>query len=83
LAYGTLEGKSEAHGAGQMKRIPKGSIGEVLGQDPTTGWVDCIFVGPQENAGPMEPFHVRAWVEPKILTHMPNIKPPGPAIRRR
>lgn len=81
--YGVAEGKSEAHGAGQYKAIPKGSIGEVLGQDPTTGWVDVMFVGPQANAGPMEPYHIRAWIEPSNLTPMPGIKKPGPAIRRR
>lgn len=80
--YGVMEGKSELHGAGQYKEIPKGSIGEVLGQDPTTGWVDVIFAGPQADAGPMEPFHVRAFLEPEKLTAMPNIKKPGPFIQR-
>ncbi len=81
--YGVLEGKSEEHGAGQYKLIPKGSIGEVLGQDPTLGWVDVIFAGPQAKAGPMEPYHIRAWIEPSKLTPMPNIQKPGPAVRRR
>jgi hypothetical protein len=81
--YGVAEGKSEAHGAGRPTLIPKGSIGEVLGQDPTMGWVDCIFVEPMANAGPMEPYHVRAWIEPSNLKSRPDIQKPGPAIRRR
>lgn len=81
--YGIMEGKSEEHGAGQHKLIPKGSIGEVLGQDPTTGWVDVAFAGPQAQAGPMEPYHVRAWIEPGNLTPMPGVKKPGPFIKRR
>jgi hypothetical protein len=81
--YGIMEGKSEDHGAGQYKLIPKGSIGEVLGQDPTTGWVDVAFAGPQAAAGPMEPYHVRAYLEPSKLTPMPHIQKPGPFIRRR
>jgi Zn ribbon nucleic-acid-binding protein len=78
---GIAEGKSEGHGAGEYRNIPKNSIGEVLGQDPTTGWVDCIF--PLHDSGPMEPFHVRAWIDPSKLTPMPNIKRPGPFIKRR
>lgn len=81
--WGIMEGKSEDHGAGQFKEIPARSIGEVLGQDPNTGWVDVAFAGPQANAGPMEPYHVRAWVDPGKLTPMPGIQKPGPFVRRR
>lgn len=81
--YGILEGKSKAHGAGGYKLIPAGSIGEVLGEDATTGWVDVAFPGPQAEAGPMEPYHVRAWIDSKNLTAMPGIKKPGPFVRRR
>lgn len=80
--YGIMQGKSEEHGAGQYKLIPKNSIGEVLGQDPTTGWVDVLFAGPQSDAGPMEPYAVRAWIEPQSLTPS-SVPKPGPAIRRR
>ena len=80
--YGVLEGKSEEHGAGGYKLIPKGSIGEVRGVDQSTGWVDVIFAGPQADAGPMEPYHVRAIVEPGMLTAMPHIKKPGPFLKR-
>lgn len=64
---GILQGKSETHGAGGHKEIPENSVGEVIGQDPTTGWVDVIFEGPQKDAGPLEPFSVRAWLEPERL----------------
>lgn len=79
--YGIAEGKSEEHGSGQWKTIKKNSIGEVLGQDPTTGWVDCAF--PIHDSGPMEPYHIRAWIEPANLTKMPGIKKPGPWIKRK
>jgi hypothetical protein len=79
--YGVAEGKSEAHGAGSYRLVTKNSIGEVLGTDPTTGWVDVIF--PIHDAGPMEPYHIRALVEPGQLTPMPNVKKPGPFLRRR
>lgn len=78
---GIAEGKSKDHGAGQYREIKKNSIGEVLGQDPTTGWVDVIF--PLHKSGPMEPYHVRAWLDPSDLTPMPGVKKPGPFIKRR
>jgi hypothetical protein len=80
---GVMEGKDPAHGAGGFKEIPAKSIGEVISQDETTGFVDVIFAGPQAEAGPLEPYHVQAYIEPNKLTLMPNIKPPGPFIRRR
>jgi hypothetical protein len=79
--YGIAEGKSEQHGAGKYRLIAQNSIGEVLGQDPTTGWVDVIF--PIHDAGPMEPYHIRALIEPSMLTPMPHIQKPGPFIKRR
>jgi hypothetical protein len=79
--YGIAEGKSTEHGSGEYRTIAKNSIGEVLGQDPTTKWVDCIF--PIHDAGPMEPYHIRAWIDPSNLTPMPGIKKPGPFLRRK
>jgi hypothetical protein len=79
--YGIAEGKSEQHGAGQYREVIKNSIGEVLGQDQTTGWVEVIF--PLNDTGPMEPYLVRLWIEPEKLTPMLNVKAPGPFIRRR
>lgn len=78
---GIAEGKSEAHGAGQFRTIPKNSIGEVMGQDPTTGWVEVIFA--IHDTGPMEPYHVRCFLDPSSLTPMPGVAKPGPFITRR
>lgn len=80
--YGITEGKSEAHGAGQYKEVPKNSMGEVLGQDDFTGWVEVIFEGPQDKAKAMEPYHVRAFVEPEKLTPMDMGGIYRPRIRR-
>lgn len=79
--YGVAEGKSVEHGAGGYREIPKNAIVEVLGQDPTTGWVDCIW--PLNNSGPMEPYHVRAWIPAEDLTPRPDVRKPGPFIKRR
>lgn len=81
--HGIAEGKSPAHGAGEYHSIlerTKG-VGEVLGQDPTTGWVDVIF--PLDDTGPMEPYHLRAWIDPSKLQLLPNTPKPGPFIKRR
>lgn len=64
--YGVAEGKSEEHGAGEYRPVPKGAVVEVLGQDPTTRWVDVAW--PLRDSGPMEPYHVRLWVDPGKLT---------------
>lgn len=79
--YGVAEGKSVEHGAGGYREIPKNAIVEVLGQDPTTGWVDCIW--PLKDSGPMEPYHVRAWIPAEDLTPRPDVRKPGPFIKRR
>lgn len=76
--WGMAEGKSEEYGAGQYQPVPEGSTGEVLGQDPSTGWVECIF--PLEG-GPMTPYHVRCFVEPSDL-EASRQSPPGPFIKR-
>lgn len=73
---GVLEGKSEEHGAGQYKEIPKNSIGDVVYQDKTTGLVEAVFVGPQRKAGPMEPYHIRVFLEPEQLTKLPGSRAP-------
>lgn len=76
---GIAEGKSEPHGAGQYQEIPAGKLGEVMGQDELTGWVETIF--PLDESGPMEPYHVRAFLEPKNLKIVAY--PPGsPFVKR-
>lgn len=78
-AYGLAEGKSEAYGAGQYQPVPAGSTGEVLSQDPTTGWVEVIF--PLEG-GPLTPYHVKCYVDTSDIEHTRQ-RPPGPFIKRR
>lgn len=76
---GVAEGKSEEHGAGQYVEVPKGAVCECLGQDPTTGWVDIAW--PLKDSGPMEPYHVRLWVEPSKLTLLADRS--TPFVKRR
>ena len=64
-AYGIAEGKSEAHGAGQYRAIPAGTHGEVLGQDPTTGWVEIIL--PLKDSSYLEPYHVKVFCDPSEI----------------
>lgn len=82
---GTWIGKSEAHGAGSYTTIPAGSVGECLGQDPT-GLVNVLFMnkalGVQE-FGELMPYGATAWFWPSDLVQRTDIKPPGPAVRRR
>ena len=78
--YGVAEGKSEEHGAGQYRNIPAGSEGEVLGQDPSTGWVEVIF--PLHETSYLEPFHVKMFCNPSDIEHT-NKTPPGTFIKRR
>lgn len=79
-AFGMAEGRSEAHGSGQYREVPEGSTGEVIGQDATTGFIDAIF--PLDDSGPMEPYHVRCFLEPADVAKT-RIRPPGPFIKRR
>jgi hypothetical protein len=76
---GLAEGKSEEHGAGQYQEIPAGATGEVMSQDPTLGWVECIF---PLDGGELTPYHVRVFCDPADLKKT-KIRPPGPFIRRR
>lgn len=78
--YGIAEGKSDAHGNGQYQPVPAGSTGEVLGQDETTGWIEAIF--PLDESGPLEPYHVRCFLEPSDVEGT-RLRPPGPFIKRR
>jgi hypothetical protein len=56
-------------------------IGEVLGKDPTTGWTEVIF--PLDKTGPLQPYHIRAWLREDQLRLRPDIQKPGPFIKRR
>jgi hypothetical protein len=82
--WGTLIGRSEEHGSGQSVKIPKGSVGEVLGEDPTTGMVNVLFENKMtENMGNLQPNGVVAWFFPSEVNIRMDIRPPGPAVRRR
>lgn len=70
-------------GAGQQKTIPQNSVGEVLGTDPATGMVNVYFAGPQAEAGKLQPHGVTGWFFPQELAIRTDVRPPGPAIRRR
>jgi hypothetical protein len=59
-------------------------IGEVMGHDNIQGMgqvVEVIF--PLDKTGPLQPYHIRAWLRPEQLRLRPDIQPPGPMIRRR
>lgn len=75
-------GQTVGLNAGQTKEIPANSIGEVLGVDPL-GLVNVYFAGPQAEVGRMEPHGVTGWFWPKDLAARPDVRPPGPATRRR
>jgi hypothetical protein len=80
---GTLVGRSEEHGAGQDTAIGAGQVGEVLGTDPTTGMVNVLYMGsPWDKNGPMEPYGATAWHFPSYVVPRPDLKRPGPALRR-
>lgn len=66
-----------------IKSNTKG-IGEVMGTDNLPGMgqvIEVIF--PLDKTGPLQPYHIRAWLKPEQLTLRPDIRPPGPFIRRR
>lgn len=80
---GTLVGRSEAHGAGQETPIKAGQLGEVLGTDPATGMVNVLYMGsPWDQNGPMMPYGATGWHFPSYLVPRPDVRAPGPAIRR-
>lgn len=82
--WGVWSGKSEDHGAGSPAKIPAGSVGEVLGQDPTTGMVNVLFMGDlTKDHGPLEPYGATAWFLPSEIVERPDVQRPGPAIKRR
>lgn len=83
--WGTWVGRSTEHGAGQPCKIPQGSVGEVMGTDPS-GMVEVLFMNPAigvNKNGPMEPWGATAWFFESELVPRPDIQPPGPAIKRK
>jgi len=81
--WGTLIGRSEEHGSGQSIKIPAKSVGEVLGTDPVTKMVNVLFENKMtENMGKLEPNGVVAWFLPSEIEYRPDIRQPGPAVKR-
>jgi hypothetical protein len=70
-------------GAGEQVMIPKNSVGEVLGTDPTTGMVNAYFAGPMGERGKLEPHGATAWFFAGEVVARPDIRPPGPSVKRR
>lgn len=82
--WGTWQGRSDEHGAGSNAKVPAGSVGEVLGTDPTTGMINVLFTGKQsEQKGEMGPWGITAWFLPSELHARSDVRKPGPAVRRR
>lgn len=81
--WGEWQGRTRQ---GEKVHIPAGSPGEVLGTEPVTGMVNVLFMnkalGVQEH-GEMQPWGATAWFFPSQLTLRPDIRPPGPAVKRR
>lgn len=83
--WGEWVGRSDEHGAGSLAKIPAGSPGEVMGTDPA-GLVEVLFMNPATGVnehGNMQPWGARGWFFPTELADRPDIKAPGPAIKRR
>lgn len=70
--YALTEGRDGATDAGRYINIPQNTMGEVLGQDPTTGWVEVIF---PLKGGKMTSYHARAFLEPSEITKMDGSTP--------
>lgn len=83
--WGEWQGRSEEHGAGQPVEIPMNAVGEVLGQDPTTGMVNVLFMGGSlgvQEHGQMMPWGATAWYFPSQLNRRTDVQAPGPAVKR-
>jgi hypothetical protein len=80
---GTLVGRSEEHGAGQPTDLQPGMVGEVLGTHPTTGMHNVLWAGKAFSQNKeFEPWGSVGWHFPSYLLPRPDMKKPGPAIRR-
>lgn len=80
----TYVGRPESGLAGTQMDMNPGSVGEILGTHPGTGMVNVLWMGKQFNKmKKLEPFGAQGWHFKHYLTPRPDMKPPGPAIRRR
>lgn len=72
------------HGQYMDIRSSTKGIGEVMGVSTLPGMgqvVEVIF--PLDKTGPLQPYHIRAWLRPDQLRERPDIRRPGPFIKRR
>jgi hypothetical protein len=72
------------HGQYMDIRSNTKGIGEVMGTDELPGLghvVEVIF--PLDKTGPLQPYHIRAWLRPEQVQVRPDIQKPGPMIKRR
>lgn len=80
---GVMEGKSDDHGNGQYTEITPNSTGEVLGTHEQPGLGTLVEVIFPLGGGELTPYHIRAWLRPDQLAARPDIRRPGPMIKRR
>lgn len=81
---GILQGRSEAHGAGQQTDLQPGMVGEYMGTDPSTGMHSVLWMGKQWNKNKeMEPYGALGVHFDSYLIPRPDLRRPGPAVRRR
>lgn len=59
-------------------------LGEVMGMDTLPGVGDVVeVIFPLDKTGELQPYHIRAWLRPDQLKLRPDIRRPGPMIKRR
>lgn len=82
---GVAEGPDPTHPMhGRYMNIQPNTIGEVMGADHLPGLgqvVEVLF--PLHETGPLEPYHVRAWLRPDQVKLRPDVQRPGTVIKRR
>lgn len=74
--YGLSEGRAGATDAGQYMEIPQNSQGEVISQDPSTGWIEAIF---PLKGGAMTSYHCRLFLEQSEVSRASG----SPMVKRR
>lgn len=68
------------YGDGEWRMVTRNSVGEVIDQDETTGWIQAIF--PCPTSGPHEPYHVTMYLDPSQVSGS-SVQAPGPVGPRR
>lgn len=77
-------GRPESGLAGTQMNLTPGTVGEIRGVDPSTGMVNVLWMGKQfDQMKALEPFGASGWHFKHYLVPRPDLKHPGPAIRRK